>query len=435
AVELEVGAGGARRTAAAQSRAAGGERRAGRFDRGGGGGGCGRGGNGHGVGLLPEDGVPGVGGDRVEHSGHEGDPDTDHDPEHPPLVARSLRPEVDRDDAQPVEGVEDDRRGQPVLQEVSDRVLVAADDRVVRRLRDPDQRGVEHMSEQEEEDQHAGDPVRHPAPHPLTAAVQRAASTFTARGLGGAAGGGCVAPRRGALGVAGADLRRGYSHGRCPALSGCRSGGVILPVYAQVKQAAPPEFATKGATVSDLASDNTDNSPQAWTVLGCDSRDNRGVRVLSDPQYFDAEAATRTGADPRLPTARGINMPSERAQSEQAATSESGLPIRPVYRPADLAEWDPAEQLGEPGGYPFTRGVYPTMYTGRPWTMRQYAGFGTASESNKRYQQLIAAGSTGLSVAFDLPTQMGYDSDEPIAHGEVGKVGVAIDSIEDMRTL
>jgi methylmalonyl-CoA mutase N-terminal domain/subunit len=100
-----------------------------------------------------------------------------------------------------------------------------------------------------------------------------------------------------------------------------------------------------------------------------------------------------------------------------------------------LADWDPAERLGEPGGYPFTRGVYPTMYTGRPWTMRQYAGFGTATESNKRYQQLIAAGSTGLSVAFDLPTQMGYDSDEPIAHGEVGKVGVAIDSIEDMRTL
>jgi methylmalonyl-CoA mutase, N-terminal domain len=128
-------------------------------------------------------------------------------------------------------------------------------------------------------------------------------------------------------------------------------------------------------------------------------------------------------------------MPSERAQSEQAATSESGLPIRPVYRPADLAGWDPDERLGEPGGYPFTRGVYPTMYTGRPWTMRQYAGFGTATESNKRYQQLIAAGSTGLSVAFDLPTQMGYDSDEAIAHGEVGKVGVAIDSIEDMRTL
>jgi methylmalonyl-CoA mutase, N-terminal domain len=121
--------------------------------------------------------------------------------------------------------------------------------------------------------------------------------------------------------------------------------------------------------------------------------------------------------------------------SESGASSESGLPIQPVYRPSDLAGWNPEQQLGEPGAYPFTRGAYPTMYTGRPWTMRQYAGFGTAAESNKRYRQLIAAGSTGLSVAFDLPTQMGYDSDEPIAHGEVGKVGVAIDSIEDMRTL
>jgi methylmalonyl-CoA mutase N-terminal domain/subunit len=91
--------------------------------------------------------------------------------------------------------------------------------------------------------------------------------------------------------------------------------------------------------------------------------------------------------------------------------------------------------LGTPGGYPFTRGVYPTMYTGRPWTMRQYAGFGTAVESNRRYRQLLDAGQTGLSVAFDLPTQMGYDSDHPAAAGEVGKVGVAIDSIDDMRVL
>ena len=118
-----------------------------------------------------------------------------------------------------------------------------------------------------------------------------------------------------------------------------------------------------------------------------------------------------------------------------ARQTESGLPFRPVYGPADLDGWDPAERLGEPGSYPFTRGVYPTMYTGRPWTMRQYAGFGTAAESNARYQQLIAAGTTGLSVAFDLPTQMGYDSDHPLAHGEVGKVGVAIDSIDDMRVL
>ncbi|MEE1750412.1 MULTISPECIES: methylmalonyl-CoA mutase family protein [unclassified Streptomyces] len=115
--------------------------------------------------------------------------------------------------------------------------------------------------------------------------------------------------------------------------------------------------------------------------------------------------------------------------------TESGLPIEPVYGPDALDGWSPGEKLGEPGAYPFTRGVYPTMYTGRPWTMRQYAGFGTATESNARYQQLIANGTTGLSVAFDLPTQMGHDSDAPIASGEVGKVGVAIDSIDDMRVL
>jgi methylmalonyl-CoA mutase N-terminal domain/subunit len=116
-------------------------------------------------------------------------------------------------------------------------------------------------------------------------------------------------------------------------------------------------------------------------------------------------------------------------------STESGLPFAPVYGPTDLAGWDPAARLGEPGAFPYTRGVYPSMYTGRPWTMRQYAGFGTAAESNERYRQLLAAGTTGLSVAFDLPTQMGYDSDAPIARGEVGKVGVAIDTIDDMRVL
>ena len=112
--------------------------------------------------------------------------------------------------------------------------------------------------------------------------------------------------------------------------------------------------------------------------------------------------------------------------------AESGFEIRPVYRTADVPADAP---IGEPGEYPYTRGVYPTMYTKRPWTMRQYAGFGTAAESNARYHQLLAAGTMGLSVAFDLPTQMGYDSDDAIAHGEVGKVGVAIDSIDDMRQL
>jgi methylmalonyl-CoA mutase, N-terminal domain len=116
-------------------------------------------------------------------------------------------------------------------------------------------------------------------------------------------------------------------------------------------------------------------------------------------------------------------------------TSESGLPIDAVYDDSKLTDFRPAEKLGQPGEYPFTRGVYPRMYVDRPWTMRQYAGFATAKESNRRYHELIEAGTTGLSVAFDLPTQMGYDSDSPVAHGEVGKVGVAIDSLDDMRTL
>jgi methylmalonyl-CoA mutase, N-terminal domain len=115
--------------------------------------------------------------------------------------------------------------------------------------------------------------------------------------------------------------------------------------------------------------------------------------------------------------------------------SESGEPIQAVYGPNDVLSLDPETALGEPGSFPFTRGIYPTMYRTRPWTMRQYAGFSTAADSNRRYHQLIKAGTTGLSVAFDLPTQMGYDSDARQAAGEVGKVGVAIDSLEDMRQL
>jgi methylmalonyl-CoA mutase N-terminal domain/subunit len=115
--------------------------------------------------------------------------------------------------------------------------------------------------------------------------------------------------------------------------------------------------------------------------------------------------------------------------------TESGLAFRQTYGPEALEGFEPATQLGEPGEFPFTRGVYPSMYTGRPWTMRQYAGFGTAKESNERYKQLVAHGTGGLSVAFDLPTQMGHDSDSEIAHGEVGKVGVAIDSVDDMMVL
>ncbi len=105
------------------------------------------------------------------------------------------------------------------------------------------------------------------------------------------------------------------------------------------------------------------------------------------------------------------------------------------FTPEDLSDWDAAEQLGQPGEFPFTRGIQPTMYRGRPWTMRQYAGFASAAESNRRYRYLLSRGVTGLSVAFDLPTQIGYDSDHSLAAGEVGRVGVAIDSIEDMAVL
>ena len=115
--------------------------------------------------------------------------------------------------------------------------------------------------------------------------------------------------------------------------------------------------------------------------------------------------------------------------------TESGIPVQVVYGPADLAGFDPEAALGEPGRDPFTRGIYPTMYRGRPWTMRQYAGFGSAAETNARFRYLLDHGQTGLSVAFDLPTQMGYDSDHPMAAAEVGKVGVAIDSLADMRRL
>jgi methylmalonyl-CoA mutase, N-terminal domain len=125
-------------------------------------------------------------------------------------------------------------------------------------------------------------------------------------------------------------------------------------------------------------------------------------------------------------------------ESVLARQMDRSATIRLVHHartPDDLAGWDPAVELGEPGEFPFTRGIQPTMYRGRLWTMRQYAGFATAEESNKRYRYLLANGVSGLSVAFDLPTQMGYDSDYPLAAGEVGRVGVAIDSIDDMAAL
>ena len=123
------------------------------------------------------------------------------------------------------------------------------------------------------------------------------------------------------------------------------------------------------------------------------------------------------------------------AERKPRFTTLSGLPMDQLYTRDSLAHWNPEEALGYPGEFPYTRGIYPTMYRGRFWTMRQYAGFGSAAESNKRYRYLLSKGQMGLSVAFDLPTQIGMDSDHPLALGEVGKVGVAIDSLEDMETL
>lgn len=121
--------------------------------------------------------------------------------------------------------------------------------------------------------------------------------------------------------------------------------------------------------------------------------------------------------------------------SQKRLETDSGIEIESLYGPNNLANWDPAVSLGVPGDGPFTRGVYPDMYRSRLWTMRQYAGFGTAKATNERFKMLLKAGQTGLSCAFDLPTQMGFDSDHPRAAGEVGKVGVAIDSIEDIKLL
>src|ERR1700756_4931778 len=125
----------------------------------------------------------------------------------------------------------------------------------------------------------------------------------------------------------------------------------------------------------------------------------------------------------------------ETKERRERFTTLSGLPLERLYTEQSLAGWDAENSLGYPGEFPYTRGIHPSMYRGRLWTMRQYAGFGTAAESNQRYRYLLGKGQKGLSVAFDLPTQIGMDSDHALSAGEVGKVGVAIDSIEDMQTL
>ena len=133
--------------------------------------------------------------------------------------------------------------------------------------------------------------------------------------------------------------------------------------------------------------------------------------------------------------ARSQALPEKPTERASEFTTVSSHPIRRLYAPADLSAWDPDRDLGLPGAPPYTRGIYPAMYRSRLWTMRQFAGFGSAQDTNRRFRYLLSQGQAGLSVAFDLPTLMGYDSDDPLAEGEVGKCGVAISSLADMELL
>ena len=168
-----------------------------------------------------------------------------------------------------------------------------------------------------------------------------------------------------------------------------------------------------------------------WQKSGASSLEVAG-RHAGDAQV--SHRSTESRGPGRIRALGALNFPPMRTDSSDQRLSPSGIPVKPVYRPDDAAG-DYDASLGDPGHFPFTRGVQPSMYRGRLWTMRQYAGFGTAAQSNERFHHLLAAGQTGLSVAFDLPTQMGIDSDASRALGEVGRVGVAIDSVEDMHVL
>ena len=197
----------------------------------------------------------------------------------------------------------------------------------------------------------------------------------------------------------------------------------------------PVSITDLAARLSDLGFEPVDRKRLA-DALGHEVLRGRLLRVERG-HYAEGKIALRTRQRilhrwrRSLPLAR----PNLKGMEADERRTDDGIPIRTVYTAADLAGWDPAQRLGLPGRPPYTRGIYPNMYRGRPWTMRQYAGFGSAEMTNQRWKMLLASGSTGLSCAFDLPTQMGYDSDHPRAEGEVGRVGVAIDSIEDMQRL
>ena len=181
-------------------------------------------------------------------------------------------------------------------------------------------------------------------------------------------------------------------------------------------------------------------APRAGTSSG--SRSARARRSSSATSWSArVSAVPMTEPGRRIPVASaggrrpGPRPSRPRPERRERFETSPGIEIADLYTPADTAGLDEDRDLGRPGEYPFTRGVQPTMYRSRLWTMRQYAGFATAEETNRRFRYLLEQGQTGLSVAFDLPTQMGYDSDAPEAEGEVGRVGVPISSLADMETL
>src|SRR5207344_2614587 len=189
---------------------------------------------------------------------------------------------------------------------------------------------------------------------------------------------------------------------------------------------------------ADRASEQLDRDPD-------EAADDREVVLLALRLHLEQDGLVVAGEqrahvvlDARIDDVHGpdaTGYPGFAMSDVERRSTDSGIDLEPVYEPADLGGFDPERDLGLPGEPPFTRGVYPSMYLGRLWTMRQYAGFATAEETNERFRYLLDHGQTGLSVAFDLPTQMGYDSDAPEADGEVGRVGVPISSLADMELL
>src|SRR4249919_3284911 len=167
--------------------------------------------------------------------------------------------------------------------------------------------------------------------------------------------------------------------------------------------------------------------PKKPVIVPGSSEKERSSTAVSFPKRLVSDSATTTGA--MVPPYWSAKYSGIVATTGDRRETDSGIEVKSVYTAEDVAGLEP--EL--PGEFPYTRGPYPTMYRGRPWTIRQYAGFGSAEQTNERFRYLLERGQTGLSVAFDLPTQLGYDSDDPLAAGEVGRTGVAVDSIEDMR--